>query len=36
MTGVIFAFVVVMALFLWLVDKGLEWLFYDVILGWKR
>ncbi|WP_085318140.1 preprotein translocase subunit SecE [Derxia lacustris] len=36
MTGVIFAFVVVMALFLWLVDKGLEWLLYDLILGWKR
>ncbi|WP_028312378.1 preprotein translocase subunit SecE [Derxia gummosa] len=36
MTGVIFAFVVVMALFLWTVDKSLEWLLYDLILGWKR
>jgi hypothetical protein len=24
-----------MALFLWLVDKSLEWLLYSVILGWK-
>jgi len=30
------AFVVVMALFLWLTDKTLEWLLYDLILGWKR
>jgi preprotein translocase subunit SecE len=36
MTGYVFAFVVVMALFLWLSDKTLEWLLYDVILGWKR
>jgi len=31
-----FAFVVVMALFLWLTDKTLEWVFYDLILGWKK
>jgi preprotein translocase subunit SecE len=36
MTGYVFAFVVVMALFLWLTDKTLEWVFYDLILGWKR
>ena len=36
MTGYVFAFVVVMALFLWLTDKTLEWVLYDVILGWKR
>jgi preprotein translocase subunit SecE len=36
MTGYVFAFVVVMALFLWISDKTLEWLLYDVILGWKR
>src|ERR1700712_221367 len=36
MTGYVFAFVVVMALFLWLTDKTLEWLLYDAILGWKR
>jgi preprotein translocase subunit SecE len=34
-TGVVFAFMVVMALFLWVTDKTLEWVFYDLILGWK-
>jgi len=36
MTGYVFAFVVVMALFLWLTDKTLEWVLYDLLLGWKR
>jgi preprotein translocase subunit SecE len=36
MTGYVFAFVVVMALFLWLTDKTLEWVLYDLILGWTR
>src|ERR1700712_2709627 len=36
MTGYVFAFVFVMALFLFLTDKTLEWLLYDLILGWKR
>ena len=36
MTGYVFAFVVVMALFLWFTDKTLEWLLYDLVLGWKR
>ncbi|MCL2020862.1 MAG: preprotein translocase subunit SecE [Betaproteobacteria bacterium] len=36
MTGVVFAFVVVMALFLFLTDKTLEWVMYDLILGWTR
>jgi preprotein translocase subunit SecE len=36
MTGYVFAFVVVMALFLWITDKTLEWVLYDLILGWKR
>ncbi|MBN8503703.1 MAG: preprotein translocase subunit SecE [Burkholderiales bacterium] len=36
MTGYVFAFVVVMALFLWLTDKSLEWVLYDLLLGWKR
>ena len=36
MTAYVFAFVVVMALFLWLTDKTLEWVFYDLILGWKK
>ena len=36
MTLYVFAFVEVMALFLWLTDKTLEWVFYDLILGWKK
>lgn len=36
MTAYVFAFVVVMALFLWLTDKTLEWVFYDLLLGWKH
>jgi preprotein translocase subunit SecE len=35
MTAYVFGFVVIMALFLWLTDKTLEWVFYDLILGWK-
>ncbi|MEF8713417.1 MAG: preprotein translocase subunit SecE [Accumulibacter sp.] len=35
-TGLVFAFVVVMALFLWLTDKSLEWLLYDMVLGWRK
>ena len=36
MTGYVFAFVFVMALFLWITDKTLEWALYDLILGWRR
>lgn len=36
MTAYVFVFVVVMALFLWLTDKTLEWLLYDLILGWRK
>jgi preprotein translocase subunit SecE len=36
MTAYVFGFVVVMAIFLWLTDKTLEWVFYDLILGWKK
>jgi preprotein translocase subunit SecE len=36
MTGYVFAFVFVMSLFLWLTDKTLEWVLYDLILGWRR
>jgi len=36
MTLYVFAFVVVMALFLWITDKTLEWVFYDLILGWRK
>jgi preprotein translocase subunit SecE len=35
-TGAVFAFAIVMALFLWISDKGLEWVLYDLILGWKK
>ena len=35
MTGYVFAFVVVMALFLWLTDKTLEWAIFNLILGWR-
>ena len=35
MTLYVFAFVVVMALFLWLTDKTLGWVLYDLILGWR-
>jgi preprotein translocase subunit SecE len=35
-TLVVFGFVLVMALFLWGTDKLLEFLLYDVILGWKN
>jgi len=35
MTGYVFAFVFVMALFLWLTDKTLEWVLYDLVLGWR-
>ena len=36
MTGYVFIFVVVMALFLWLTDKTVSWVLYDLILGWSR
>lgn len=36
MTGYVFAFAVVMALFLWFTDKTLEWVLYDLILGWRK
>jgi len=35
MTGYVFAFVFVMALFLWITDKTLSWVLYDLILGWR-
>jgi preprotein translocase subunit SecE len=34
-TGIVFAFVVVMAIFLFIVDKSLEWALYDLLLRWK-
>jgi preprotein translocase subunit SecE len=36
MTGYVFAFVFVMALFMWITDKTLEWVLYDLILGWRQ
>jgi len=35
-TMVVFGFVLMMAIFLWGTDKILEFLMYDVILGWKQ
>lgn len=35
-TLIVFAFVVVMAIFLWGTDKILEFVLYDIILGWKK
>ena len=34
-TGIVFGFVVVMAIFLFLVDKSLEWVLYDTLLSWR-
>lgn len=34
-TGVVFGFVVLMAIFLWGTDKILEIVLYDLILGWR-
>ena len=34
MPAEVFGFVLIMAIYLLAVDKTLEWLFYDVILGW--
>jgi preprotein translocase subunit SecE len=34
-TGIVFAFVVIMAIFLFLVDRSLEWVLYDLLLRWK-
>jgi preprotein translocase subunit SecE len=36
MTGYVFAFVFLMALYMWITDKTLEWILYDVILGWRH
>jgi preprotein translocase subunit SecE len=35
-TGIVIAFALVMAIFLWFVDKSLEWILYDLLLGWKK
>lgn len=35
MTFVVFGFVVIMAIFLWMADKLIEWIVFSVLLGWK-
>ncbi len=35
MTAYVFVFVLVMAIILWLSDKTIEWVFYDLILRWR-
>ena len=35
-TGIVFAFVLAMAIVLWITDKSLEWVLYDLVLGWKK
>jgi preprotein translocase subunit SecE len=34
-TGVVFGFVAIMALFLFVIDKSLEWVLYDMLLNWR-
>jgi preprotein translocase subunit SecE len=34
-TAIVFVFVLVMAVFLWGTDKIIEYVLYDLILGWK-
>lgn len=36
LTLYVFGFVVIMALMLWMTDKLLEWVLYDLILGWRK
>lgn len=35
-TAIVFGFVLLMAVFLWGTDKILEFVLYDLVLGWKR
>jgi preprotein translocase subunit SecE len=35
-TGIVFAFVLAMAVMLWITDKSLEWVLYDLVLGWRK
>ena len=35
-TGIVFGFVLLMAIFLWGADKVLEFVLYNIVLGWKR
>ena len=35
-TAIVFVFVLVMAIVLWMTDKTLELVIYDLVLGWKK
>ncbi|MFA5489886.1 MAG: preprotein translocase subunit SecE [Candidimonas sp.] len=35
MTGIVFVFVAIMGVLLWVVDKGLGWIIYGLLLGWR-
>ena len=35
MTAYVFGFVLIMAILLWVTDKTIEWVFYDLILRWR-
>ena len=35
-TLAVFGFVIAMAFFLYATDKTLEWVLYDLVLGWKK
>jgi preprotein translocase subunit SecE len=35
MTGIVFVFVIIIAIFLWLADKTLGWVIYGLLLGWR-
>ncbi|WP_225721400.1 preprotein translocase subunit SecE [Candidatus Vallotiella sp. (ex Adelges kitamiensis)] len=34
-TIVVFSFVLLMAIYLWISDKTIEWIIFSLILGWK-
>lgn len=36
MTAIVFGFVLIMAVFLWGTDKIIEFVLYDLILGWNK
>lgn len=36
MTGYVFVFATVMALFLWLTDTTVGWVIFDLLLGWRN
>lgn len=35
MTGIVFAFVAVMGILMWVLDKGIEFVLYGLLLGWR-